>query len=136
MFKGNTINTIKTNADFLGILASTLCLVHCVVTPLLFIWQADGAFSDNAFWHLIEPLCFLLSGIAVYWTIKNTTKNWLKYAMAASWVLLAFLIINEKVALISLADGLIYLPTLSLIGLHFYNRQYCRCNKTSCCAKA
>ena len=33
-------NTINNKADLFGVLASSLCMVHCLATPLIFVVQA------------------------------------------------------------------------------------------------
>jgi hypothetical protein len=43
------------------------------------------------------------------------------------------LIVNEKIELFLLAEWLIYIPSLSLVTLHQYNRKYCTCYDNSCC---
>ncbi|WP_115463038.1 MerC domain-containing protein [Winogradskyella aurantiaca] len=125
------------NVDILGALASGICLIHCVATPFLFIAHTsmDHELHHNVpiWWQSIDLLFIGLSFLAVYWTVKNTSKNWIKYAFWLAWSVLTFVIINEKLEWLILAESIIYLPALSLVGLHLYNRRYCQCADEACC---
>ena len=43
-----------------------------------------------------------------------------------SWILLALVLINEKINVIIISKQIIYIPALSLIGLHIYNLKCCQ----------
>jgi len=129
----------------MGAAAGTLCLIHCVATPFIFVASAGLAthhdhhdhhghsHGDVPFWWGFIDIFFLLIGLAaVYWAVKNTSKQWMKIALGASWVLLAFVLLNERMMLIHLAEEWIYVPTISLVGLHLYNRRYCQCADDDC----
>lgn len=128
---------IKDKSDIIGGIASALCFLHCLMTPLLFVAQA-GLLMEEAshpwWWGIIDLGFLTISFLAVYWSAKKTSKQWIKYAFWSQWVLLAMIIVNEKLGIAHLAEEVIYLPTIALIGLHFYNRHFCRCEKDNCCA--
>ncbi|MBW1296668.1 MerC family mercury resistance protein [Aquimarina litoralis] len=116
-------------------IASSLCLLHCVATPFLFLAHAEShsAESENPFWWKSMDYIFLgLSFIAIYWTTKHTTKPVVKYMFWILWSLLFICIMNEKLELIHLGEGVIYVIAISLVGLHFYNQKYCRCDNEEC----
>ena len=127
-------NLIK--SDTIGIVASTLCMIHCISTPFIFIAKTCAATccSDSpAWWAWIDVLFLVISFFAIYHTSKNSSKVWVKHAMWFSWSLLLVIIANEQLGLITLFEGAIYVPAISLVVLHFYNLKYCRCAKESCC---
>lgn len=129
-------NSIDTKSNLIGALASGLCLVHCLATPLLFITHASAAGHDHhelGWWGNLDYLFIAISTAAVYYSAQNTSLKWMPTALYSSWIILAFLILNEKFHLIHLPHEVIYLPTLSLIGLHLYNRRYCNCEEETCC---
>ncbi|MDC8005851.1 MerC domain-containing protein [Aureisphaera galaxeae] len=133
------LKTINFNAksDILGSTASTLCLAHCLATPFLFAAHAGHVHGhhEHPFWWGVLDLGFIvLSMVAVYWSAKNTSKNWMRYALWLSWGFLAFVIINEKLAFVHIVEEIIYIPSLVLVALHLYNRKYCNCANESCCA--
>ncbi len=125
------------SADLWGAAASTLCLIHCLATPFLFVAQAEiaghhGHGEHPLWWGLIDVALLIVSLAAVYWAAKNSSKAWMKVALGLTWALLAFIIINEKLELIHLAEAWIYVPAVSLVGLHFYNWKYCQCEDEAC----
>ena len=131
----------KDQSDLLGAIASGLCLIHCLATPFLFVAHAgvhahghhDGHHAESPFWWgLIDITLLIVSLTAVYWSVKNTSKQWMKYALYASWAFLAFIILNEKFEMMHLAEAWVYFPALSLVVLHVYNRKYCQCADEAC----
>ena len=113
--------------DPLGATASILCLIHCLVPPFIFVAQANSAVHHvevPLWWGILDFFLLAISLFAVYWTTKTTAKTWMKYAFWASWFILSFVILNEKMALISLAEEAIYFPSLALVFLHLYNQKY------------
>ena len=124
------------SSDMLGALASSLCLVHCLITPFIFVAQAYAASSCESspfWWSTIDYIFLVISIIAVRHSAKETTLGWMPAALYGSWALLALFILNERFHLLHLSHMLIYLPAIALIGLHLYNRKYCRCEDDQCC---
>ena len=129
---------LNTTSDIFGSAASTLCLVHCLATPFLFAAHAGHAHghhhSHPLWWGVLDLLFIAVSLVAVYWSAKHTSKNWMCYALWLSWAGLTFVILNEKLGWVHLAEAAIYFPAIALIGLHLYNRKYCKCSNEDCCA--
>ena len=133
------ISTIKIRSisDLLGSTASTLCLTHCLVTPFLFAahtGHVHGHHTHPFWWGLIDIFFIGVSLLAVYWSTKNSSKRWMKFALWISWAMLAFIILNEKMELVPIAEALIYIPSIALVVLHLYNRRYCQCGNEMCCS--
>jgi multidrug transporter EmrE-like cation transporter len=128
------ITTVKT--DKVGIIASALCMIHCIATPFLFLAKSSSVSccedSPN-WWSSLDFLFLLISFFAIYQVSKNSTKNLVKYAMWTSWAFLLTILLNEKIHLFSLYEYTIYFPALTLVILHFYNLKYCQCKTDTCC---
>lgn len=127
---------VKQKSDILGTLSSTLCLLHCVATPFLFLAQAgSAAFTESppTWWKFMDYFFLALSFIAIQWTAKTTTIKWLVSMLWLSWLALATILLNEKLELIALPEAAIFLPAIALAMLHLYNRKYCKCNADKCC---
>lgn len=129
---------VKMKADALGIVAGITCLVHCTVSPFLFLARTCMAAccsgSDIPFWwQWIDYLFVMISFGAIYYATRNTTKKWIRNALWFSWVILLFTITNETFELIALPDVFIFFPALSIIVLHFYNRKYINACGTENC---
>ncbi len=133
-----TIKTLyKNNSDTIGALASSLCLIHCIATPFIFIAQSCSATccdSSPLWWQSIDYIFIGVSFFAVYWSAKHSSKSWLKNALWLSWALLSATILNEKFELIHLPESIIYIPAFALVGLHIYNKKYCHCKDNTCCS--
>lgn len=129
---------IAAKSDFVGTIASGMCLAHCVATPFLFAAHTahvQGHHSHPFWWGLIDLLFIAISFLAVFWSARNTSKYWMKFALWVSWTLLAMAILNEKLQLIPIIEAFIYIPSSALVLLHLYNRKYCKCEK-DCCARS
>lgn len=127
---------IKQKADHIGAFSSALCLIHCVATPFIFVAQSSAftlAKEAPSWWKFIDYIFLIISFLAIYNTVQNTSKYWIKPALYMSWFLLFVVIINEKISWFALPESAIYLPAVLLIGLHLYNRKYCKCNTDKCC---
>jgi len=124
------MKTITLKSDTLGIISSTLCMIHCIITPFLFIAQtcSDVCCTTAPTWWLWIDVSFLtISLFAISHAVKHTSKQWVKYAMWTSWSFLLLVITNEQLELFSIFENAIYIPGLSLVALHFYNLKYCTC---------
>jgi len=130
------IKTIKsTKADLIGASASLLCLLHCIIAPLLFLAQASlsSQHLDVPIWYRVIDYVFLIiSFLAIVYSIKSTTKVWIKRAFWLSWIVLTSAILNESFGLVYASELVVYLPALSLIGLHLYNHRFCQRHQAVC----
>lgn len=128
--------SIKKRTDTLGAIASSLCLIHCVATPFLFMAQATSVTCCDTpplWWRIMDYIFLLISFFAVYRSTQTTSSSWMKPLLWLSWSLLCFIILNEKASLFSIPEYFIYFPAFALIVLHLYNKKYCQCNTTNCC---
>ena len=128
----------KQNTALIGSVASFLCLVHCIIAPYIFLGYTVSAAIEQqvelpTWWGFIDSTLLLISIAAIYWSAKNSTSNWVKVGLYLNWVFITFLIVNEKIKLFHIAEWLIFIPAISLIVIHQYNRKYCKCRDDSCC---
>ena len=75
---------IKQKPDSIGVIASTLCLIHCIATPLIFIAQSCSITHYNSvptWWGYIDYLFLIISFFAVYRSTKITSLKWIKPAL-------------------------------------------------------
>jgi hypothetical protein len=133
-FSGRT--WVYNKEDLFGAFASFLCFIHCLFTPFIFVAQSGlHEVEGPGWWKYLDILFLVLSLLAIYWAAKNTSKRWVSFAFYFLWLLLAFIVINEKMEFRELPEALIYVPTTLLIALHLYNRKYCRCADDDCCVE-
>ncbi len=124
------------NSDFLGVFSSALCICHCLATPFLFIAQANvvNCCEFVPFWWKSFNFFFIfLSFLAVYYSARRTSKNFMKTLLWSFWIILTGLLLNELFELIHLGELSIYIASSILAFLHVYNLKYCQCKDDQCC---
>jgi len=130
-----TIKNISISSDWIGVLSSGLCMIHCIATPFIFIAKSCSTSccaSAPAEWAALDYLFIGISFIAVYFSTKNTSKEWIKYALWISWIVSLLAIINASIVWIGIPEQSFYIPAVTLIGLHLYNSKYCKCDNDNC----
>ena len=125
--------------DTLGALASMLCVVHCLITPVVFFASTCSIYHEYSsipkWWTYLDFLFLLVSFVAIYRSTQTTSKKIMKPALWVSWYLLSFMIGNEKITLLNLPEYFTYIIATSLAALHLYNLKYCQCKNDNCCIK-
>ncbi len=122
--------------DSIGAIASSLCVVHCLATPLLFVVSScsvDGCASAPAWWSNIDYLFLIISFFSIYRSTQTTTSKGIKPLLWFNWSVLVMLIVNEKVQVFHLPETITYITACSLAGIHIYNLKYCQCKNDNCC---
>ena len=128
---------IINNSDKIGVVSSSLCMLHCFATPFLFLTQSSLIFLSLDFtlpWLLINYVFLFISFIAIFFSVKNSSNKIIRVLLYLFWFLLSGLIINESLGILSIPETATYLSASSLICLHIYNLNYCRCDNEDCCA--
>ena len=128
---------IKTHfsADNVGMASSSLCLVHCILTPFIFIAQACSVSccaNSPTWWKAIDFIFLIISFAAVYFAAKNSSKSWVRITLYALFGLLSLFIINEHAGNLQLPRLMFYTPAFLLFALHLYNKKYCQCTDNCC----
>ena len=121
--------------DFIGALAAFLCLIHCIATPLLFLYASKLHLSNTAtdWWPMMDILFISLSFYAILKIKTQQTPKWVQASLWISWLGMCFIILNEKLEIIPLKEEVIYIPSIFLILLHLYNIRFCKCANDACC---
>ncbi len=131
------MNYILKKSNNIGAISSSLCLLHCIATPFMFVVQACSSScceSAPIWWQLVDYFFLIVAFFAVYHSTRTTTNKLIGKSLWISWAILLVIIINAKIQLFILPEFSIYLPALSLIVLHILNRKYCNCKTDQCCA--
>ena len=127
---------IINNSDYIGATSSGLCMLHCFATPFIFLSQsaAINISQEITFlWYLLNYIFLLISFIAIYYSVKNSSNFLVKVLLYSFWISLSALIINEALLLFPIPELYTYISAFTLITLHMYNLKYCRCNDDKCC---
>ena len=123
--------------DSIGAIASMLCVVHCIITPFIFIAHsccAEGCDASPVWWKSIDFIFLTISFFSIYQSTKTTTQSGMKPILWSLWFLLSFLIINERIELSRIPETVTYITAITLAFFHIYNLKYCQCEE-KCCSK-
>ena len=125
-------------SDFLGVLASGLCAIHCAVTPVFFIAKPFIHSSVNyhshgsGFWAMLDYVFLVLSLIAVWFSSKHTNLKSIKWVLWSAWIVFSIGLLSER---IHFENGiwLMYSGSAALVIAHVINYRHCqKCKKESC----
>ena len=123
-------------SDTIGALSSGLCMIHCFATPFFFVASACSKSCCSAapnWWLTIDYIFLIISFIAVLFSTKNSTSNFIKVGLWLSWLGLFIFILNISYGFIDISDNIKFIPAFSLIGFHLYNIRFCRHTNKECC---
>lgn len=124
------------NSDGIGALASTLCLIHCLITPFIFVVQSCATSccaSAPAWWLFFDYFFLIISFLSIRRSTQTSQSNTIKYTLWTCWILLLSLILNESLEMFLLSKNILYFTAITLASLHIYNLKYCQCNNNKCC---
>lgn len=126
---------LSNNSDRLGAISSTICAIHCMATPFLFIAKSCSTTCCSqtpSWWKAVDVLFLVISFIAIYFSAKNSSNSYIKTGLYVSWFFLALIIANDYTNTWLPPKWLVYIPSFSLVALHIYNKKYNQC-KVECC---
>jgi len=116
-------NTKINKADLIGILSSSICLVHCVATPLLIAFGAG--FITNPFF---KYLFLIISFVSIFKATENVTSKKISLLLWISfWGFLFSTLFQEEYEWLHYSG---YLFAILIIIGHILNIKHCReCSK-------
>ena len=127
-------------SDTIGICASTLCMIHCIATPFIFLATAttcsQSCCSAAPGWYQwLDYFFIFISFFAVLQSSKSSTSDMVKYGLWISWFGLFFVIINANIfQWFYLSNNIKFIPSFLIIGFHLYNLRYGQCAiSDDCC---
>ena len=123
------IKYFTNNSDFFGVMTCSLCLIHCISTPLIFISLSSlttELSSSYSLWRNFDYVFILISFFMVYFSTQKTTVKAMRYLFWLSWIALFAIIINEKIVVFQFSEYMTYLAAIVLSILHLYNLKYCK----------
>lgn len=117
----NSNSHIKySKADIVGIIASSICIIHCVLTPLIAI-----IFSEliKEKYELLNYFFLFISLVSVVLSVKSTKHPFIKSLLIYFWIQLSVgLFFEDKNIVFSI---LMYFSAIGLIGTHVLNIKGC-----------
>ncbi len=109
-------------SDVLGIISSSLCLIHCLAGPVLVLAGVGFMEPDN--WHLWDLLFLAVSVWAVYNATKGHSQRWIKTGLWVSLGVLSVSIFFSHEILIF--NVISWIAAISLVLFHYFNLRHIR----------
>lgn len=124
-----SIKFFANNSDLFGVLTCSMCLIHCISTPLILISFSSlntKLSMSYSWWSNLDYVFLIISFLLVHISAQTTRIKIMKFFFWLSWFSLFLVIINEKTELYEFSEYLIYLITTGLSLLHLFNLKYCK----------
>lgn len=110
---------IKSKADYIGILGSIGCIIHCLITPILVMTSTLLQHDSLRAGFLSLDYLFIFINIIAVWSASRHTLRPLAVALWAFLALFATGLLLEE--LDARFEYLAYAASLGLVGTHLIN---------------
>ena len=107
--------------DFIGIIASTVCIIHCLLTPLVVILFSEVVKEK---YEYINFLFLAISLVSVVLSVKTTNHQVIKVLLIYFWIQLSVGLLFEELNFVF--SILMYFAAVGLIATHIWNIKYCK----------
>ena len=113
-------------SDWLGASASGLCIIHCMLTPLIFtakplyFGMIGQQVHTHGLWPALDYIFLILSLLAVWYSAQNTPHATLKWVFWTAWMVFAFGLLFEPHQF-ALGHWLMYIGSITLVIAHIKN---------------
>lgn len=111
------------NSDLIGAWASFLCMVHCLVLPIIISLSVFSLGINHEHWHALDYIFVGISLIAVLYASRRSNLTWIKAGLWITFGIFSFALLGHD-----LFPGLLWLSlgaSLVLMALHLFNHKAC-----------
>ncbi|MEZ4886059.1 MAG: MerC domain-containing protein [Chitinophagales bacterium] len=117
------VDSLSDKADFIGIASAVLCLIHCLVPPILFLFF--GHLIEHAHDHFFrwDYFFLIISSYAVYHSSHHAANTYIKGVLWVSFAILCIAIVFHQIPTM---HYIAYLASLGLISGHLINLKMMR----------
>ncbi len=122
--------------DLFGAVISSLCLIHCIITPIIFVAKPvlettglRGEHGHTSWWGALDFVFLILSFLAVWYSAHHTPFGKIASLLWFFWVVFALGLVLEFIA-IPQSKWFLYIGSISLAITHFINYQLCKACRT------
>jgi hypothetical protein len=106
-------------ADITGMLSASLCLVHCIASPLLL---ASGVYFIEEPW--LKYVFIITAFFSIYFSLKQQTNSKVAFLLWAGFLLFLFSLLFEEA--FPVLEFVSWVASLIIISGHIWNIQTCR----------
>ncbi|TXF90304.1 MerC domain-containing protein [Neolewinella aurantiaca] len=128
------MNPFVNKPDFVGMLSSGLCAIHCAVAPVFFAAQplVHDAISEashhghehgHGLWGSLDIIFLVLSLVAVYYAAKASQQTKTRAWLWIGWGVFAAGLLMEHLGMVG---WLMYVGSAILVVTHLINFRQCR----------
>lgn len=114
----------QSRADYLGITGSVLCIIHCLITPLLVITSTLLTHNSLRVGFLSLDYLFILINIGAVWSASRQASTRIRGALWAFLSLFAIGLLLEDIH--EGFEYVAYAASLGLVITHLINIRQCR----------
>ncbi|HMO31729.1 MAG TPA: MerC domain-containing protein [Lacibacter sp.] len=104
--------------DYIGISSASLCLVHCIASPILL---ASGAYFIEEPW--LKYVFIITAFFSIYFSLKEQTNSKVVFLLWAGFLLFLFSLLFEKA--FPVLEYVSWVASLIIISGHIWNIKTC-----------
>lgn len=125
MYRHSLMKTtlLRQKADYIGITGSVLCLIHCLITPVLVLTSTLLNHDTLRIGFLSLDYLFIGINIVAVWSASRHTSRPIRMAL---WSFLALFATGLLLEDVPGFDYVAYTASLGLVVTHLANIRYCR----------
>lgn len=112
--------SVSRKSDWMGILSSVGCIIHCMLMPILL--SSAASFTAHEEYRWLDFLFLAIAAVAVWLSARKTHSFLVRIILVIAWAVFAGSIIWEKS--IPFASILMYLGSVLLIIGHVLNLRH------------
>jgi uncharacterized membrane protein len=122
---------LHSSIDLSGAAISSICLIHCLGTPLFFLIKPILGFSDQSHQHGhshglgLDVFFLVLSLVAVWYSASHTSQRYIRYLLWLFWMVFALGLILEMTGWAT-EKYLMYFGSLALVATHLTSYRHCK----------
>lgn len=111
-------------ADYVGITGSVLCIIHCLITPVLVMTSALLNYESLRIGFLSLDYLFIVINVIAVWSASQRATSRVRWAMWGFLALFAVGLLLEEYS--ELFEYVAYAASAGLVVTHLLNIRQCR----------
>ena len=116
---------LQNRADLIGIGGSILCIIHCLVLPILVVTGTLVRGEDH--WEALDYFFILVAALAVFFSVRGLAHLLIRRGLWLSWVGFSGAILLHEVYAASLYVSLVFSLLLALFHVASYRHKHAQC---------
>ena len=122
------VTLLRRRADYLGITGSVLCIIHCLITPLLVMTSTLLNHDALRLGFLSLDYVFIVINVVAVWSAARHTSPRSRRLLWCGLGLFAAGLLLEDVS--EVFEYVAYSASIGLVVTHLANIRYCRTQHT------